>query len=227
MRPKRSVVLLVSFALLAAGSCADRQQKRVPVPPPPPDFAPTRIDYAETDAFDAVLESALVNQDPVILIQTPNEKPDWGAHLNAWIAAWNRGGRVGTAATIRGQAPFLPRVDSDTIREFRLLIEGLMTRIEDRVKERSAWWAEEKVRERRVELLRPYNLRFHLVEDGLIQVILFNGQYAEYHRRFVRSITDEDPGDGWERGYACSRCKYAGRQASRTDPEPRPRSSAP
>jgi hypothetical protein len=227
MRGKRSLVLLVSFVLQGPAGCSDRRQTRVPVAPPPPDVTPTRIAYADTDAFDAVLESALVNQDPVILIQTQNEKPDWGGRLNAWIAAWNRGGRVDTGATYRMQAPLLPRVDGETVREFRLLIEGLMNRIEDAVRERSAWWAEEKVRERRVELLRPYNLRFHLGEDGFIQVILFNGRYAQYHRRFVRSIADEDPGDDWERGYTCSRCKYAGRHAARGEAEPQPRSAAP
>ncbi len=225
MRGKRSLVLLVSFVVLGALGCANRRQARVPVAPPPPDVTPTRIAYADTDAFDAVLESALVNQDPVIVIQTQNEKPDWGGRLNAWIAAWNRGGRVDTGATFRMQAPF--RVDGDTIREFRLLIEGLMNRIEDRVRERSAWWAQEKIRERRVELLRPYNLRFHLGEDGFIQVILFNGRYAQYHRRFVRSIADEDPGDEWERGYTCSHCRNAARQAARTEEESQPRSAAP
>jgi hypothetical protein len=227
MRRKRCVVLLVSLILLGSGSCANRQRTRAPVEPPPPDFKPTRIDYADTDAFDAVLESALVNQDPAIVIQTQNAKPDWGGRLNAWIAAWNRGGRVDTGATIRMQAPFLPRVDGDTVREFRLLVEGLMNRVEEGVKERSAWWAEEKVRDRRVELLRRYNLRFHLGEDGFIQVILFNGKYAPYHREFVRSIAGEDPGDDWERGYVCSRCKRAARQAERTDGESQSRSALP
>jgi hypothetical protein len=118
-------------------------------------------------------------------------------------------------------------VDSDTVREFRLLIEGLMNRIEDGVRARSAWWAEEKIRERRVELLRPYNLRFHMGSDGFIQVIWFNGRYAQYHRDFVRSIADEDPGDEWARGYACSRCKEAARRAARTVGETQPRLMAP
>jgi hypothetical protein len=227
MRRKRCVGVLVSLALLVSGSCEDRHQTRAPVAPPPPDFKPTRIEYADTDAFDAVLESALVNQDPAIVIQTSNSKPDWGGRLNTWIAAWNRGGRVETGATIRMQAPFLPRVDGDTIREFRLLVESLMNRVEEGVKEGSAWWAEEKIRERRVQLLRPYNLRFHLGGDGFIQVILFNGRYAQYHRRFVNSIADEDPGDDWERCYTCSRCKHAARQEARSDGEPQSRSVPP
>ena len=151
--------------------------------------------------------SALVNQDPVVVIETRFEKPEWGARLNAWIAAWNRGGRVEAGKKVRLQAPVLPRivVDGDSIREFRLLIESLMNRVEDSVKERSAWWAEEKIRERRVNLLKPYNLRFHMSEDGTIQIILFNGRYASYHREFVMSISGGD--EEWERRYSCSMCK--------------------
>jgi hypothetical protein len=229
MRRKRHFVLLVSFFLLPVAGCGNRERTRPPVEPPPADVQPTRIDYTDTDAFDQVLESALLTQDPVILVQTTNEKPDWGDRLNAWIAAWNRGGRVGPGPgkTARGQAPFLPGVDSDTAHEFRLLIEGLMNRIEDKVRERSAWWAQEHIRERRVELLRPYNLRFHLGTDGFIQVIWFNGRYAQYHRDFVRSIADEDPGDGWDRCVSCSRCKRCARRAARTDDESETRSDAP
>jgi hypothetical protein len=205
----------VALALLAAAAlgCAPSRNTRPYQEPPPPDLRPTRIDYADSPAFDALLESALVNQDPVILIQTAYQKPDWEGRLNAWIAAWNRGGPVapGSGRKVRGQVPGLPQVvvDGDSIREFRLLIEGLMDRIEERAKVRSAWWAEEQIRNRRVELLRPYNLRFHRGEDGNIQIILFNGRYAEYHREFVRSLVGAG-GDGeeWQRSYGCSECKH-------------------
>ena len=58
----------------------------------------------DADGFDSLLESALVNQDPAIIIQTHATKPDWGDRLNAWIAAWNMGGKV-TGGTVRMQAP--------------------------------------------------------------------------------------------------------------------------
>jgi hypothetical protein len=207
MRRNGRLGLLVSFALLLTAGCWTMHGTRSSVEPPPPDLRPTRIDYLDTDAFDTLLESALVNQDPVITIATGFEKPEWGARLNAWIAAWNRGGRVEAGKKVRLQAPVLPRiaVDGDSIREFRLLIESLMNRVEDSVKESSAWWAEEKIRERRVKLLKPYNLRFHMSEDGTIQIILFNGRYAQFHREFVKSISGGD--DEWERGYSCSMCK--------------------
>jgi hypothetical protein len=206
MRRKRASALFVSFALLVGGSCSG-SPKRITVPPPPPDFTPTRIDYVDSDAFDALLESALVNQDPAIVIQTTNQKPDWTGRLNAWIAAWNRGGSVPVGATYRLQAPVLPRVDGKTLREFRLLIDDVMGRAEERVREGSVWWVQEKIRNRRVELLRPYNLRFHLAEDGFIQIILFNGRYAQYHKEFTRSLEKGVEGSEWHRGYTCSWCK--------------------
>src|SRR5690242_4471216 len=73
---------------LAAG-CTLWKPTRPQLEPPPPGITPTRIDYVDTDGFDTVFESALVNQDPAIIIQTHATKPDWGDRLNAWIAAWN------------------------------------------------------------------------------------------------------------------------------------------
>jgi hypothetical protein len=207
--------VLVALALLAAVApgCAPSRQSRPSQEPPPPGLRPTRIDYVESDAFDQLLESALVNQDPAILIQTTYQKPDWGPRLNAWIAAWNRGGRVGGEGgpKARGQVPGFPQVvvDGDSIREFRLLIDGLMDRIEERVRGGVSWWEEERMRNRRVALLRPYNLRFHLDGDGNIEIILFNGRYAPYYRDFIRSIAspDAEGGEEWERAYHCSECR--------------------
>src|SRR5205807_7926716 len=117
------------------------------------------LDYTDNDAFDALFEAALVNQDPGIVVRTQRQTPDWGARLNAWIAAWNQGGRSRSA---RGQAA-LPRVviDGDSIREFRLLVSGLLDRIEEAAQAGSAWYSDQRQRSRRIALLRPYNLRFH------------------------------------------------------------------
>ena len=106
------------------------------IEPPPENFEPTKIDYVDSDAFDALLESALTNQDPLIIIHTESKQPNWGPRLNAWIAAWNMGGKVAASAPkrrVRSQAPFVPQVvvDGDSVREFRLLIDGLMNRVED------------------------------------------------------------------------------------------------
>jgi hypothetical protein len=100
-------------------------------------------------------------------------------------------------------------VDGDSIREFRLFIEGFMNRVENLAREGSAWWMEERVKARRVALLRPYNLRFHLDKEHKIQLIFFNGKYAAYHRQFVESLARPDPenGEDWTRIVSCSQCK--------------------
>jgi hypothetical protein len=200
------------LASLAAAGCWTTQTTRTAQEPPPPDVKVTHIAYVDADGFDALLESALVNQDPAIVIDTGHDKPDWGARLNAWIAAWNLGGAV-QGRTTRLQAPAPPvTVNADSLREFRLLIDDLMGRVEESAKAGSAWWAEERTRTRRVALLKPYNLRFHEAEDGDIEIVLFNGRYASYHPDFVRGLgADEAEGDGtWVRCLQCSRSKRAG-----------------
>jgi hypothetical protein len=208
-RSVRGVVYAAALALAATVACRLRDDTRPMVEPPPPGIAPTHIDYVDADAFDGLFETALTNQDPAILIQTAERKPDWSGRLNAWIAAWNQGGRVqpGPAPrTARGQIPSVT-VDGDTLRELRMLVDDFMDRVEGRAKERSAWWAEEKVRARRVALLRPYNLRFHLDDAGMIQLIFFNGRYAGQYREFMQGI-GADAGEGWDRCISCSRRRH-------------------
>jgi hypothetical protein len=203
--------LFLGLALWAVSGfgCAGRLTRPYQEPPPP-GLSPTVIDYADTDAFDALLETALTNQDPAILIRTEYTKPEWEGRLNGWIAAWNAGGPV-DKRRVRGQAPLVPNVtvDADSIRELRLLIDSLMARVDDLAKSGAAWWAEEKVKSRRIALLKPYNLRFHLDDAGLIQVILFNGRYADHYREFVRQVVpaEVEDGDDWARVVRCSRCK--------------------
>jgi hypothetical protein len=215
---ERLCVLVLFPTLLLAAGCIPQprtQPDSVPAPPPP---RPTRIDYVDSDAFDILLESTLVNQDPVIVIQTQFTRPEWGNRLNAWIAAWNRGGAPKSGATYRTQAPGIPnvKVDGDTIREFRLLIESLMDRIDEKVREGSQWYAEEKVRNRRVALLKPYNLRFHIDEDGLIQVIMFHARYASSYPDFVRALGETQDDREWRRGFTCSYCKQRSRAETDT-----------
>lgn len=171
----------------------------------PIDLQPARIDYVDSDAFDVLFETTLLNGPPVIAVQTEFDKPEWGPRLNAWIAAWNMGGRKA-----RGQIPTLPKivVDGDSIREFRLLVDDLMTRVEDSARAGTQWWAEKRMREQRVALLKPYNLRFHMDARDKIQLIFFHGDYAAQHSGFVRTLgnADEESAE-WTRTYCCSRCK--------------------
>ncbi len=195
---------LFALALAAVLSCR-HEPPRPYREAPPSELAATTLDYADTDAFDALLESALVNQDPVILVRTAHARPDWQGRLNAWIAAWNQGGRV-EGRTVRGQAPPLP-VDGESIREFRLLVTVLLDRVEVLAHAGAGWWSESRVRARRVELLRPYSLRFHVGGDGTIQLIFFNGKASERYAEFVRQLTEAEEVAQWERTVECSGCK--------------------
>jgi hypothetical protein len=190
--------------------------RNTPVPSiyqePPPDLKPMVIPYVEEEGFDTVFESALLSQNPVILIQTQTPRPDWGPHLNAWIAAWNRGGRVveGPRLKVRMQAPLSPvTVNAETLREFHLLIDDLMNRVEDLARRGSSWWEEERTQRRRVALLKPYSLRFNLDSNSNIQLIFFHGKYSQYYRQFIESIAihEVDGPAEWSRCVKCSRCK--------------------
>lgn len=217
----RGVLLLAIPAVaLCANGCTTPKTTRPYQEPPPASVKPTVIAYADTDAFDSLLESALLNREPAILIQTASQKPDWSGRLNAWIAAWNMGGAVAAEEPqrrVRMQAP-LPTVvvDGDSIREFRLLIDDLMGRVNFLAAEGSSWWKIDKMQKTRVALLKPYNLRFHIDSAKNIQIILFNGQYPAEHRAFVQSIAhpDDRNAEDWARGYSCSQCPQVAHASS-------------
>jgi hypothetical protein len=210
------------FLVMVVAGCREPAPRPAPEPPPP-GVRKTNLEYVDTDAFDALFESALVNQDPVIVVHTGRSKPDWDGRLNAWIAAWNSGGPVGTPPprAVRGQIP-LPgvKVDEGTLREFRLLVNWLMDRVDVLARDGNAWYSEERLRSRRVALLRPYDLRFHLAPDGDIDLVFFNGNYASYYPDFVKSLTgavvETDESDEpleWTRTFRCSRCRAAREKA--------------
>jgi hypothetical protein len=172
--------------------------------PPEPHIQPTILQYVDSDGFDALFEASLINQDPVIIVRTENEKPDWEGRLNAWLAAWNLGGKV-EHRVIRGQIPFPAQIDADLLREFRLLVFGVVDRAEELAKAGAAWWHEDRIRSRRVTLLRRYNLRFHVREDKRIDLVFFNGDHAAKYREFVTTLTGVEERD-WSRTVECSIC---------------------
>jgi hypothetical protein len=202
--------LLVCLALAGMVSCRSMQRSFKEDLPDNPDLTPTLIDYVDTDGFDALFEVALVSQDPVIVIRTGHSQPDWDARLNAWIAAWNRGDNSSRRSKVRGQSPLtgVP-LDKDSIREFRLLVTGLLDRVEELAQSGSSWWVEERARSRRVALLRPYSLRFHMDEDGLIQLVFFHGNYANSYPQFVQQLmrSGDRCQEQWARGLECSCCR--------------------
>lgn len=173
-----------------------------------PDITPTRLDYVDTDGFDALLENALVNQDPVIVVRTQRSRPDWDGRLNAWIAAWNRGGS-GRPRAARGQAGLAQAaLDKDTLRELRLLVNGLLDRVEEAAQTGSTWYADHRELSRRIAVLKPYSLRFHMDDEGSIQLVFFHGNYAPYFPRFMQTLTESRAleGEEWSRCVECSRC---------------------
>jgi hypothetical protein len=207
---RRTLLWIVALLCVSMMGCRNARNTRNYVEPPPRDIKPTVIEYVEQDAFDLLFENALINQDPVILIQTNTARPDWGARLNAWIAAWNRGGLVVAEPRVKArmQAPTIT-VNGETLREFRLLIDDLMNRVESLARLGTSWWTEERTQNGRIALLKPYNLRFHLNSDGNIQLIFFNGRYARYYERFIEAMgmQETDEPSSWSRDIKCSHCK--------------------
>ena len=199
-------VLVVCGACASSGSCKSGSG-RPAAEPEGGAIRPTVIEYVDADGFDRLFESALTNADPVILVQTENQRPDWGARLNAWIAAWNMGGD-GKRRTARGQSPLT--INGESIRELRLLVDDLRGRAETVASKGSTWWSEERTRARRVALLKPYSLRFHQGADGDIQLIFFHGAYAAQYHDFMATLADgSDGAEDWVRAVKCSRCKGA------------------
>jgi hypothetical protein len=211
-RARGQLLAVISLLCLYGASCKMRNTRPYHEPPPS-DLQPTVIPYVESSGFDTYFESLLVNQTPVILVQTETSTPDWGPRLNAWIAAWNMGGRVevkGRHGTLRSQVPSPVTVNGETIREFRLLVDDLLGKVETLARARASWWAQERVRARRVELLKPYNLRFHLDENNHIQLIFFNGIYSDSYDNFTRAlgaVSDEEEPGRWSRIVTCSHCR--------------------
>lgn len=201
------VVLMLSIV----GCQVSFLRKKNPSEEAMPDLTPVWLEYVDTDGFDALLETALVNESPVIIIQTQRTRPDWEGRLNAWIAAWNRSGKA-RARTYRGQLPFAKfPLDADSIGELRKLVDSLLDRIEVAAERNAAWWANERERNLRISLMKPYNLRFHRDGDGPIRLILFHGSYAAYYPQFMRSLMQEPnlAEECWTRTVECSRLSQA------------------
>ncbi|MFO0877137.1 MAG: hypothetical protein U0840_07155 [Gemmataceae bacterium] len=216
--------LLCYLGLILLVSCKSLPEAEKPSPDMP-DLHPTYLRYVDSDGFDGLLEIALVNQDPVIVVHTGHAQPDWDGRLNAWIAAWNRGGQHGPRKPsrrasgsaedeevppriTRGQAA-IPRVDGESIREFRLLVSGLLDRAEEAANNGAAWWVEERARSRRVSLLKPYSLRFHKDEADQIQLVFFHGSYSSYYPRYMQLLMQKQhlEQEEWTRSIECSCCK--------------------
>ena len=57
-------------------------------------------------------------------------------------------------------------------------------------------------------MLKPYNLRFHMGDDGAIQLVFFNGSYSQYYKTYMQKLTHaDDEVEGWSRTFDCTNCK--------------------
>ena len=99
-------------------------------------------------------------------------------------------------------------VDGDSIREFRLLVNSLMNRVDDVARDGSNWWTEERTRSRRNNMLKPYNLRFHMGDNGTIQMVFFNGSYSQYYKTYMQKLIPCRRGSGrLVKNLDCTKCK--------------------
>lgn len=210
---KRLAWAAVLPLLVLVGCHLFRPARLVPPSEGMPELKPALIDYFDSDAFDNQFEAHLVSKEPAIIIRTESARPEWQGRLNAWIAAWNRGGSS-RARTVRGQVP-LPgvKIDSDSIREFRELVGDLLDRTEQAAHTGASWYVNERQRSKRVALLKPYSLRFHRDGDSPIHLVFFHGEYAAYYPHFIRSLMREPEREDeeWTRTVECSHCLLAHR----------------
>lgn len=201
------------LALIALLGCQTYLASKKAAVPELTDLSPVYVDYTDTDGFDAQFEASLVGRSPVVIVRTETTRPDWEGRLNAWIAAWNQGGRS-RERKMRGQSPIgkLP-LDSDSIKELRLLIDGLLNRVEAVAQGSAAWYADRRERNRRIALLAPYSLRFHRDGDGPIHLVFFHGDHAAHYPKFLQWImkSAEPMQEEWTRAVECSHCKKAGK----------------
>lgn len=165
-------LLLFACALQSEG-CRNNKEERIRVPlPAQVDLVQTpAIDYADSEAFDAVLLAALIRQDRIIVVQTPNAQPDWSGRLTAWIAAWNKGPPVQDPQVSSTRS--LIDLPPDTTRETHKVVVEEMDRIERLARESVAWWQEEQKRQARIEMLKPYMFCVKRDEKQRLQVVFY------------------------------------------------------
>ena len=176
--------LCLILACLASIGCSSGwrlsgNEKRPLRRPPPAHFPAHEIKFADSNGFDMMLESALLSKRPSIVIQTDAKSPDEiDERVQAWVSAWMDGGELdvpNSKGLGAGQAILLG-LDIANSREF----DEFMSNAHRRAKVVADWYNDRKVKEKRVDLLRPYVLAFDNPKDGgPIQIRLYNGLYDQ------------------------------------------------
>ena len=185
----RLCVAVVALPVFLTAGCDDPTLPRPDKPAPAHEARKraTVVEYIDSEAFDGLLEAAINRQDSIIVVQTASTKPDWQGRLNAWIAAWNEGGRVQKNEGLLLSAVQIAKVSfaanastvsvielpPDTAKETRKLIQGEIDRIERLARDGVGWWKDEKKKSKRIDLLKPYLFIFEKDAANNYQIIFF------------------------------------------------------
>jgi hypothetical protein len=132
-----------------------------------------------------LLEAELTSGREIIVIKTQTKGVTWSNRLTAWIKAWADGGVVkepegkggGPVDAARAMRADLVQINvpdpAGTVREGRVLLEHIMDRFEKVAREAVQWYRDERVRKRRVDLLKPYRFAFAIDPEGHKQIFFY------------------------------------------------------
>jgi hypothetical protein len=170
---RRAACLVLFGCSIQMASCHDSSGLRVMKQTPTPEvIAQTpHVDYADSDAFDEVLKSALIRHDRLIVIQTVETQPAWSGRLTAWIAAWNEGGPAHEPGVSSTRS--LIELPPDLACETRQAITDQMDRIERLAVDMHGWWQDERKRRDRIEMLKPYMICVTRDQNQRLQVVFY------------------------------------------------------
>lgn len=166
------VVLLV---LIGCGT-----PQRTYQPPPPPNYPDREIPFEDSNAFDSLLETLLINQTPVIRIVLDTTTPDWPDRLVVWLRAYRDGGQVAAPTGKGGLSSLLwLAANATSSTEAREALEATFDRLEETTTAVATWWSNERERQRRIELLRAYiiDVERSARHGDRFVVTLYNGRY--------------------------------------------------
>ncbi|MFO0880755.1 MAG: hypothetical protein U0840_25770 [Gemmataceae bacterium] len=166
---------VILFVLVGCGT-----PQRAYQPPPPPNFTAREIPFDDSPAFDSLLDTLLTNHTPVIRIVLDTTTPDWPDRLVVWLRAYRDGGQV-QAPTGKGGLTSLLwlAANATSATEAREALEATFHRLEQTSTVLATWWDNERERQRRIDLLRPYiiDIERSPSHGNRFVLMLYNGHY--------------------------------------------------
>ena len=164
----------------ASRSWLNRSEAKRPLRRPPPETFPAHeISFSDSSGFDMMLETALLSKRPSIVIETGATSPEEiDPRMQTWVSAWMDGGEVDmpNSKGLGAAQAILLGLEIANSAEF----DQFMEKAQDKASVVASWYNDRKVREKRVDLLKPYLLAFDNPKDGgAIKIRLYNGQYDQ------------------------------------------------